>query len=71
MRKELDKIIDSFKKEKFLVEGRHLVLEAYKTGFLDELLLEENELLPLDVMTNYMTNNVISQTFFIFVKIFL
>lgn len=46
------------KKNKFLVEGRHLVLEAYKTGYLEELLLEENELLPLDVLTNYMTNNV-------------
>ena len=46
------------KKGKFLVEGRHLVLEAYKTGYLEELLLEENELLPLDVMTHYMTNNV-------------
>ena len=46
------------KKNKFLVEGRHLVLEAFKTGYLEELLLEENELLPLDVMTNYMTNNV-------------
>lgn len=46
------------KKNKFLVEGRHLVLEAFKTGYLDELLLEENELLPLDVMTHYMTNNV-------------
>ena len=31
------------KKEKFLVEGRHLVLEAYKTGYLDELLLEEEK----------------------------
>lgn len=46
------------KKNKFLVEGRHLVLEAYKTNYLEELLLEENELLPLDVMTNYITNNV-------------
>lgn len=46
------------KKQKFLVEGRHLVLEAFKTGLLEELLLEENELLPLDVMTHYMTNNV-------------
>ena len=46
------------KKEMFLVEGRHLVLEAFKTGYLEELLLEENELLPLDVLTNYMTNNV-------------
>lgn len=46
------------KKGLFLVEGRHLVLEAYKTGYLKELLLEENEILPLDVMTYYMTNNV-------------
>lgn len=46
------------KKDMFLVEGKHLVLEAYKTGYLKELLLEENELLPLDVETNYMTNNV-------------
>ena len=46
------------KKGLFLVEGRHLVLEAYKTNCLKELFLEENELLPLDVMTNYMTNNV-------------
>ena len=46
------------KKGLFLVEGRHLVLEAYKTGNLKELLLEENEILPLDVMTYYMTNNV-------------
>ena len=46
------------KKGLFLVEGRHLVLEAYKKGLLKELFLEENELLPLDVMTSYMTNNV-------------
>ncbi len=46
------------KKGLFLVEGKHLVLEAYKTGYLKEMLLEENELLPLDVMTCYMTNNV-------------
>ena len=46
------------KKKLFLVEGKHLVLEAYKTGYLKELLLEENELLPLDVLTYYMTNNV-------------
>lgn len=43
----------------FLVEGRHLVLEAYKTGYLKELLLEKDELFPLPITTNYMTNNVI------------
>jgi len=46
------------KKNQFLIEGKHLVLEAYKTNCLKELLLEENELFPLDVYTNYMTNNV-------------
>ena len=35
------------KKRLFLVEGRHLVLEAYKTGYLKELLLEENEILQI------------------------
>ena len=46
------------KKNQFLVEGKHLVLEAYKTNYLKEMLLEENELFPLDVNTSYMTNNV-------------
>lgn len=46
------------KKGLFLVEGQHLVLEAYKTGYLEEMFLEENELFPLNVMTSYMTNNV-------------
>lgn len=43
----------------FLVEGKHLVLEAYKTGYLKELLLEQDELFPLAVPTNYLSNNVI------------
>lgn len=43
----------------FLVEGKHLVLEAYKTGYLKELLLEKDEIFPLAVPTNYVTNNVI------------
>lgn len=46
------------KKDEFLIEGKHLVLEAYKTNCLKEMLLEENELFPLDIYTNYMTNNV-------------
>lgn len=44
----------------FLVEGEHLVLEAYKTGCLIELILEENTIFPLDVETNYVTNNVLN-----------
>ena len=45
--------------DKFLVEGEHLVLEAYKTGYLDELILEKDVLLPLDVNTLYVTDNII------------
>lgn len=48
------------KKGLYLVEGEHLILEAYKTGSLIELLLEENEIFPLDVETNYITNNVLN-----------
>ena len=44
----------------FLVEGEHLVLEAYKKGYLKTLILEENEIFPLDVETIYVTNNVLN-----------
>lgn len=44
----------------FLVEGSHLVLEAYKTGYLQELLLEQDEVFPLNIETHYLSNNVIS-----------
>lgn len=43
----------------FLVEGEHLVMEAYKTGYLKELILEQKTVFPLDVETNYVTNNVL------------
>ena len=33
----------------FIVEGEHLVLEAYKSGALKEILVEEGVVLPLDV----------------------
>lgn len=43
----------------FMIEGRHLVLEAYKKGCLRELILEQNEVFPLDVDTLYVTNDVL------------
>lgn len=43
----------------FLVEGSHLVLEAFKTGSLKELILEQDEIFPLDVPTSYVTNDII------------
>lgn len=33
----------------FIVEGAHLVLEAYKNGLIDELILEKEEVFPLDI----------------------
>ena len=43
----------------FIVEGEHLVLEAYKNGVLKELILEENEQFKLDVTISYVTLNVL------------
>lgn len=47
-------------KNLFLVEGEHLVLEAYKTNQLKTLILEKDELFPLNIETMYVTNNVLN-----------
>lgn len=43
----------------FLVEGEHLVLEAFKMGYLEELILEQDTLFPLDIKNSYVTNDII------------
>ena len=43
----------------FLIEGEHLILEAYKKGILKELILEEGTVFKLDIETSYVTNNVL------------
>ena len=48
------------KTDLFLVEGEHLVLEAYKAGCLKEVLLEENAIFPIDVETSYVSNNILT-----------
>ena len=45
----------------FIVEGLHLVLEAYKSGNLVELIIEKDEVLPLDVPTIFVTNEIINK----------
>lgn len=45
----------------FLVEGRHLVLEAYKKHNIVELILEKDELFPLNVNTLYVSSNIINK----------
>ena len=44
----------------FLIEGEHLVLEAYKKGYIKELYLEQDTVLPLDVPINYVTHDLLS-----------
>lgn len=45
----------------YIVEGKHLVIEAFKMGVLEELILLENEDLPLPSPYNYYSSEVISK----------
>ena len=45
----------------FLVEGRHLVLEAHRENKIKELILEQDELFPLNVNTLYVSSNVMNK----------
>lgn len=45
----------------FLVETKHLVLEAYKAGMIQELILEANEIFPLDVPITYVSYEVLKK----------
>lgn len=47
------------KQKMFLIEGAHLVKEAYASGYLKELLLLEGNDFKLDVPTNYITESVL------------
>jgi len=49
------------KTKTFIVEGLHLVLEAYKTGNIIELILEKDEVLPFDVPCVYVTEEIINR----------
>lgn len=49
------------REEKFLVETKHLVLEAYKAGLIEELILEANEIFPLDVPILYVSREVLKK----------
>ena len=42
----------------FFIESEHLVLEAYKTGCLKQLILEEKQEFSLDIDTIYISYNV-------------
>lgn len=60
--KEIKKLRTSKKRNLtnlFLVEGEHLVLEAFKAGYIEELIVLENHDFKLDVPTIYIANNVL------------
>lgn len=62
--KELVKLKDKKYRDQsdtFLVETKHLVLEAYKEGLVKELILEQDELFPLDVDTLYVSPEVLKK----------
>ncbi len=44
----------------YLIEGEHLVKEAYENNALEELILLENINLNIDVKTSYVTKNVLN-----------
>ena len=45
----------------FLVETKHLVLEAYKAGLIKELILEQDEIFPIDAPTLYVSKEVLKK----------
>ena len=44
-----------------LVETKHLVLEAYKAGLIKELIIEKNEIFPLDIKPLYVTKEILKK----------
>ena len=65
-----NKIIKEFKKLEqkkyrdlnnlFLIEGKHLIEEAYKTGYLQEIIVSEYEQYDLDIKTTIVSPKVIN-----------
>lgn len=47
--------------QEFLVEGEHLVIEAYRSGLLEEILLEQEEVTMLDKPITYVTKEILAK----------
>lgn len=62
--KELIKLKDKKYRDQsntFLVETKHLAIEAYRAGVIKELILEQDEIFPLDVPTLYVSKEVLKK----------
>ena len=49
------------KTRKYIVEGMHLVLEACKAGVVEELIIEKDVVLPINLPTICVTNEIINK----------
>ncbi|MDD2203256.1 MAG: RNA methyltransferase [Bacilli bacterium] len=49
------------KENLFLIEGEHLVVEAFKSGVLRELILVEDETFSLNIETTYLTKKIMKE----------
>ncbi len=45
----------------YIVEGEHLVLEAYKAGMVTEVILSRDAVLPIDAETIYVTDEILNK----------
>jgi len=45
----------------FIVEGEHLVVEAYRSGLLEEIFIEQDEVTLLNVDITYVTNEILAK----------
>lgn len=43
----------------FIVEGEHLIKEAYNSGYLDEIYIEEGKNIDIEIPTNYVTKEIL------------
>ena len=62
--KELVKLKDKKtrdEKKVFLVETKHLVLEASRAGLIEELILEKDEIFPIDAPVTYVTKEILKK----------
>lgn len=47
--------------QQFIVEGEHLVIEAYRSGLLEEILIDQDEVTVLDVPITYVTKEILAK----------
>lgn len=61
--KEIKKLNDRKGRDEtgyFLIEGLHLVNEAYMAGYLEELIVVDGEMVDIELPTTYVSENVLS-----------